>query len=552
MSNQASPFHAGELVVQERMGVREQIEPWARKVIRDFLPDEHRRFYAEQPFLVAAGRDASDRPWATLLADGPGFIRSPDAQTLEINAELAAGDALAEAFDAGADMGLLGIEFATRRRNRVNGRITQGRDGIRSLRVDQAFGNCPQYIHEREWERAPVGAEPSFETMEVLDAPAIGWIESADTFFIASGHRAEGEAAHYGMDASHRGGDPGFVRIEDERTLVFPDYAGNNHYNTIGNLAVDPRVGLLFVNFETGDMLQLTGRATIDWDSAALNAFPGAHRLVRIRIDALVRLENALPIRWKTTGGAVRSLRLAEKRTESNDVTSFMLVSRDGGALPDFEPGQHLPVEIPIPGHERRVGRTYSLSAWPETEQKTDLYRLTIKRESEGLVSRFLHDQLEVGDLISARSPAGDFILRQGTRPVVLISAGVGVTPMTSMLGRLSDPAEERPVWFIHGAKDGAHHPLAEEVGAQAASHARIRTHVAYSQPRPEDRQGHDFDSAGRISGDLIASLLPDLDADYYLCGPIGFMSSVYSDLEALGVPENQIHSETFGPAGAA
>ena len=201
------PFHAGELAVQERLGVLEEIGPWASKVVRPFLPDQHRAFYRELPFLVAAARDQQGRPWATLLTGPPGFTRAPDARHLLIDARPLPGDALEGQLDAGVELGLLGIELATRRRNRVNGRITRvGPEGL-LLEVGQAFGNCPQYIRERAWQ----WAEPDAETPCAVRSPILtermrARIRAADTFFIASGHRGEGDTAAYGMDASHRGG----------------------------------------------------------------------------------------------------------------------------------------------------------------------------------------------------------------------------------------------------------------------------------------------------------------------------------------------------------
>jgi ferredoxin-NADP reductase/predicted pyridoxine 5'-phosphate oxidase superfamily flavin-nucleotide-binding protein len=427
----------------------------------------------------------------------------------------------------------------------VNGRVANRDGGVLAFAVEQSFGNCPQYIHPREWTPAPVHSQPVAQPHEQLTPELRRWIERADTFFIASGHRA-GDAAYFGMDASHRGGEPGFVQVLDEHTLVWPDYAGNNLFNTLGNLLLDPRVGLLFVDFEHGHLLQLSGRAAIDWDSAEVAQTPGARRLVTVTIEAVVELRDALPIRWNAAGAALRSLRISEKRRESADVTSFILQARDGGALPDFEPGQHLPLEVAIPGRQQRVSRTYSLSAAPNGQS----YRLSIKREPYGLVSRFLHDVLEQGDLLSAATPAGDFILRPGIRPVVLISAGVGVTPMMSMLGALTHPDEVRPVWFIHGVRHKDYHPLAREVREAAAMHDRIHTCFVYSRPRPQDIQGRDYDRWGHIDGDLIETLLPGLDADFYLCGPPVFLAQLSSDLTARGVADGQIYSETFGPLG--
>ncbi|MFQ5515889.1 MAG: pyridoxamine 5'-phosphate oxidase family protein, partial [Myxococcota bacterium] len=216
-----SPFHEGEQRVQTRLGVREAIEPWARRVVRSQLPEEHRAFYAELPFLVVAARDAVGRPWVTLLAEGPGFVSSPDAGTLRIATSPSQDDALAGALRPGKDVGLLGIELASRRRNRANGRVTHTTDGGVGVAMDQTFGNCPQYITERTWRRAS-GPLPSSRARRrgALSTPQRRRIERADTFFIATGYRPEGQEGDvFGMDASHRGGAPGFVGVPDERHL---------------------------------------------------------------------------------------------------------------------------------------------------------------------------------------------------------------------------------------------------------------------------------------------------------------------------------------------
>jgi ferredoxin-NADP reductase/predicted pyridoxine 5'-phosphate oxidase superfamily flavin-nucleotide-binding protein len=537
-----SPFHAGEQQIQERLGVRE-IEPWARKVVRDHLPDQHRAFHSALPFLVAAARDAQGRPWATLLVGPEGFVTSPDPRSLVIAASLVAGDALEGALVGGADLGLLGIELATRRRNRLNGRLASNGDGALVCAVDQSFGNCPQYIREREWRRVegePAGA-PRRDRKLTNDQRT--WIAAADTFFIASGYRGEGESPTFGMDASHRGGDPGFVEVASDTHLVFPDYAGNNHFNTIGNLALDPRAGLLFVDFPTGSLLQLTGRTAVDWDSDAVANTPGARRLVHFEIEEVVELPRGVPLRWDASADSVRSLRLVERIPESDDVTSFALEARDGGPLPEFEAGQHLPIELEVPGTNEPVRRTYSLSGAPEA----DHYRITVKREPRGIASRYLHDQLKPGAILSSRRPAGDFAIGCSTCPVVLVSAGVGLTPMVSMLHALAAEGGDRPVWFVHGARDGRHHPLANEVRELAASRPGIRVHTRYSRPRRQDTV---HDDVGRVDGALLTRLVSDPEAHYFLCGPVAFMAEIQDELERRGIPGEHIHVESFGPMG--
>jgi len=540
-----SPFHRGEREVQERLGVRD-IEDWARMVVRQDLPEQHRAFYRALPFLVAAARDAGGRPWATLLTGPVGFIGSPDPQSLVIDTRPVPGDALDSTFVAGADIGILGIEPASRRRNRVNGRLQGGGNDALVFAVDQSFGNCPQYIRERQWRWVDDEPAGTPERGTSLTPAQRAWIDNADTFFIASGHRGDGDSPTFGMDASHRGGERGFVAVTSATRLVFPDYAGNNHFNTIGNLALDPRAGLLFVDFETGGLLQLTGRTTIDWDSDAVARSPGARRLVAFDIEEIVELPAAVALRWDADADSVRSLRLIDKIPESDDVTSFVFEARDGGPLPPFKAGQHLPIELSAPDHGDPIRRTYSLSGGPDLGR----YRISVKREPYGIVSRHLHDRVEPGTILDARKPAGDFVLPCSGCPIVLVSAGVGVTPMVSMLHALAAEDDERPVWFVHGARDGDHHPLADEVRALAAADPSVRTHVAYSRPRPEDQSGVDYQSIGRVDGSLLAGIISNADAHYLLCGPTRFMADVQTDLQRRGVPAEQIHTESFGPAG--
>ncbi len=412
--------------------------------------------------------------------------------------------------------------------------------------MDQAFGNCPQYIRERQWKRVDGQAAGTSTRTDRLTQSQQQWIAAADTLFIASGHRGDGESPAFGMDASHRGGERGFVSVASETRVVFPDYAGNNHYNTIGNLVLDARAGLLFIDFETGSLLQLAGRATIDWDSEAVQRIPGARRLVIFDIEEVVELPSAIPLRWDSDAESVRSLRLIEKITESDGVASFVFEARDGGPLPQFKAGQHLPIELGAPGLGESVRRSYSLSCAPDSLT----YRISVKREPKGIASRYLHDHVEPGAILDARKPAGNFVLPDDGRPVVLVSAGIGVTPMVSMLHALAGEGGARPTWFVHGARDGGHHPLQREIRELAKRRPGIEVHVAYSLPRPEDEIGIDYDTEGRVDGAPLTALTGGRDAHYMLCGPAGFMAGVQSELEDRGIPAERIHAESFGPVG--
>jgi ferredoxin-NADP reductase/predicted pyridoxine 5'-phosphate oxidase superfamily flavin-nucleotide-binding protein len=481
--------------------------------------------------------------WVTLLTGKPGFIESPDSATLVFNGGVLPGDALEHSIGTGAELGLLGIELETRRRNRVNGTVVETGASYLRFEVGQAFGNCPQYITERTWR--PVDASPaeaSSTRHTKLTRTMQDRIRQADTFFIGSGHRGEEDRESNGMDASHRGGPAGFVKVESATRIVFPDYAGNNHFNTIGNLVLDPRVALLFVDFKNGGLLQMTGRASIDWDSPAVAEHVGAQRLIVIDIEEIVETTNVLPLRFSEPKGLVRELRLIERRPESDDVVSFYFASRDGGELPDFEAGQHLPLEFQVAGQNQPVTRTYSLSNGPGQGH----YRISVKREAEGLVSRLLHDSVDVGTVLNSRSPAGDFVVGHQDRPIVLLSAGIGVTPMISMLHELTAEPSERRIVFLHGARNGRHHPLAREVNSIAGINDNVTVRVAYSQPLPGDVRNRDFDVAGRIDSSVIRESVPDLDAEYFLCGPAPFLTAIADILSELGVGDEHMHVEQF------
>jgi predicted pyridoxine 5'-phosphate oxidase superfamily flavin-nucleotide-binding protein len=284
-TSQFLPFHADEQAAQSQAGYRMDRAP-----IRSVMPQQHREFFGLLPYLFTATPDAEGWPMASVLTGSPGFIASPDPTTLRIDALPRDGDPAAPGFAADADIGLLGIDLSTRRRNRANGRIVTRNDGV-TVRIVQSFGNCPQYIQRRKVVGRDRKGGP-VETLAGLDEAARDQIESADTFFVASRGRAA-LGAEGGFDMSHRGGRPGFVSVQAD-TLVIPDFRGNRFFNTLGNLLGDPRAGLLFVNFSTGDVLQLQGTVTIDWHPGETGP-AGTERLWRVRIAAAWRTRSAFP-----------------------------------------------------------------------------------------------------------------------------------------------------------------------------------------------------------------------------------------------------------------
>ena len=298
---EASPFHAGELAVQQRIGVRSQADSMGRRGIRRYMPEQHRQFFAGQPFMVFGGVDANGQPWASLRAGLPGFVSSADARTLRIEGGVLPGDPLAGRWQTGTMIGGLGLQPQTRRRNRINGVVKLAEGETLLVEVTQSFGNCAKYIQSRTPTFLEQGAALPAALTEVatqLSDADRALLTGADTFFIASANLGEEAGLARGVDVSHRGGAPGFVRVDDANTLTTPDYSGNHFFNTIGNLLHDPRAGLLFIDFATGDLMYLAVRAEIVWDGAELAAFAGAERLVRFHIKEVRRSRAALPFRW--------------------------------------------------------------------------------------------------------------------------------------------------------------------------------------------------------------------------------------------------------------
>jgi hypothetical protein len=286
----ASPFHVDELAAQSLAHQQS-----SGTSIRSFMPDQHRDFFALLPYLFVATADERGWPTASVFAGEAGFVQSPDATHLRIDSRLPADDPAAAGLAEDQPVGLLGLDLSTRRRNRANGRVAAIDDGGVTVAVTQSFGNCAQYIQTRRAVRRLRRASAR-QRLDGLDEPARRLIGSADTFFVASRSRVAIDHAS-GLDVSHRGGRPGFVDVQGD-ALAVPDFRGNRYFNTLGNLLGDPRAGLLFVDFATGDLLQLQGRVTIDWTDRAAASVTGAQRSWRFDIERGWRRPGALPFDW--------------------------------------------------------------------------------------------------------------------------------------------------------------------------------------------------------------------------------------------------------------
>ncbi|MCP1557701.1 UNVERIFIED_ORG: putative pyridoxine 5'-phosphate oxidase superfamily flavin-nucleotide-binding protein [Methylobacterium sp. SuP10 SLI 274] len=294
----ASPWHRGEVAIQESVGMAGRMAELGPRVIRDHLTEQHRAFFPLLPFAVLGSVDGEGRPWATLREGEPGFLHAPDPFRLRVDGRREPNDPAEAGLEDGNGVALLGIELATRRRNRLNGTVERaGPEGF-AIHVEQSFGNCPQYIHSRH-EGPRVGesaARPRPVLSDGLDPAARRLVAAADTFFVAS--FVEDAGGRRQADVSHRGGRPGFVRVGADGGLTVPDYSGNRFFNTLGNLLANPRAGLVFPDFATGALLQMSGRTEIVLDPNEDERIDGAERFWRFLPERVVFRPRALGLRF--------------------------------------------------------------------------------------------------------------------------------------------------------------------------------------------------------------------------------------------------------------
>lgn len=274
--------------MQGTIGAVGRMQDVGRRVIRDYMPDQHREFYEMLPFVVLGSVGQDGTPFASVITGSPGFVTTPDARTVTLEHDLPIGNCVASGLSVGASVGILGIQLHTRRRNRVNGRVTSVSERTLTISVEHAFGNCPKYIQlkdttsiPRQRDAGPVSYTYGTELSD--DQRAV--IRSADTMFVATYVDIVDEAGNRRrqVDVSHRGGKSGFVHVAVDDTLTIPDFVGNNFFNTLGNITVNPRAGLLFVNFDEGSTIQIEGSAEIITSGSEVESFRGAERIWKVR-----------------------------------------------------------------------------------------------------------------------------------------------------------------------------------------------------------------------------------------------------------------------------
>ncbi|WP_261304990.1 pyridoxamine 5'-phosphate oxidase family protein [Paenibacillus andongensis] len=288
-------YHPGEIQVQERAGLRHIAE--RSRGIRSDIPDVAKIFLEQQPFLIIGAPKDDGTVWASALFGAPGFVKVVDPRSIALDGYTEVTDPITCGLRLGYPVATIAMDFAGRRRMRANGIITAVDRGRLEIATEQVYANCPKYIQARMWSPKEEGTILAQSNISFISLPneAMAIVRNADTCFIASHH------PEYGADVSHRGGMPGFIKTENDKTLVFPDYTGNAMFNTLGNLNGYPQAGLLFMDFDSGSLLQLTGTAEVEWDvSKSRFSLPGAERLIRFRLERGHLTRNAMPLNWSS------------------------------------------------------------------------------------------------------------------------------------------------------------------------------------------------------------------------------------------------------------
>ena len=293
----ASTWHAGERAMQHRAGVDDALAGLDVRIFRNNLSPVQQAFYARLSYAVIGSVDRAGDVWATMIEGHPGFLAAHGAFALDVTWDRDTADPADEGLEAGEAVGMLGIDLSMRRRLRLNGHIERQSHGVFRLAIEQSFGNCPKYIQARdasspssrgEWQ--PAIAEP----LPALDDPARALIASGDTFFVAS--YVDREGGERQVDVSHRGGLPGFMRVEANGVITVPEFPGNTFYNTLGNFLLNPCAGLWCADFRTGDVLQMTGDVLLGSHGKA--SFAEAEQFWQFVPRRIVRRRNALRQRW--------------------------------------------------------------------------------------------------------------------------------------------------------------------------------------------------------------------------------------------------------------
>ncbi|MET0069760.1 MAG: pyridoxamine 5'-phosphate oxidase family protein [Candidatus Thiodiazotropha sp.] len=540
-------YHEGERQVQDQVGVSGEAQMLAG-AIQDNIPVAATQFVEQQTMAVFASLDNKGRVWASILFGNPGFLHLEDTRTLRLQRRAsysAPGDPLWTNLETNPQIGMLLIELISRRRLRVNGMVRSSAKGDYLLDVQRSYANCPKYIQRRSFEIIEIARSAHLQDWyegEQLNPAQQSWIAKADTFYVASAHPQQG------ADASHRGGLPGFVKVLSPTRLRIPDFVGNNMFNTLGNFQSYPSAGLLFIDFEGETILQLSGRPRLLLDLSDENGETGGtDRFWEFDLEVWreSRLQSRLEWRFldysphiptpRVIGNETKQsvLKLKVQRTwmETEQVKGFQLEAADGGRLPRFEPGAHLPLFVR--DHDGNwVERHYSLLSDPKQPSR---YAIGVRLDQQGRGgSLYLHESVGVGDTLYGMPPKNAFPLVTDAEHTILLAGGIGITPFIAMLYALRDAG--RSVELHYSARrtsDLAFRGIILGLIGEGASF--------YASREPGQRHLELQQILGR----------PLANTHVYVCGPRRMIVEVNDLAQASGWSREQIHFESFGTNSA-
>lgn len=557
-------YHYGELTAQEKagtLGTAAELAAGMRNSLN--FSANHDAFLTAQSFAVISSVDLeSGYVWVTPLFAKSGDLIAISENEIAISAHCVPKEDSLHLIEPGTPLSLLGIDLNKRTRHRING-VALGFDnkGDRKLHLEvkEYTPNCPKYINRREIIFDANNPETINESAKREERSALTetdqiLIRSMDTLWIGS------YAPNAGADCNHRGGKPGFIRVTSPSTIEWPEYRGNGMHFTAGNLEVHDRAGVTVVDFESGNMIQMTGRAVVDWNHDG--RYEGASRAIVFHIEHLVRTDNVTSHRWKrldyspynpaTTGENSLNCEseypinatLVKIVAETENVKTFrFVVSRQIA----FLPGQYATFEFQnIPGGATSEVRTWTLSETPNSLSGDNTLDITVKRVPNGLVTNWLHDHAEPGLQVKLNGIQGDMTAvtldpnsKTATVPkhLLLLSAGIGITPNLAIIRGIGafSIQDQTNITMIHVER------YSKDLISQSELFRRSKNYKSFSYRNIISSE------QGRLTKTQLGNLVQNpLLQQVYICGPKAFMDDMTSNLVSIGVPPANIHTESF------
>jgi len=551
--------------VQERAGTRHVANQLGMSVGNSLdLEFGRAEMFRELRMAIVAVVADDGHVWVSPVNGERGFLSAPDSRTLSLvlGPENTVTNPSLRHLRVGALTSVLAIDLERRRRYRTNGKISRvaekGAHVHVTLSVEETLPNCPKYIQRRSIVGRRNVTDEAVEQGVQLPEELLEMVRSADSMFFGTANR------DVGADLNYRGGNPGFVRTNGPREILWPEYRGNGMFQSSGNLEVNMQAGLLFVDFDgTGDVLEVVGTAASEWDPA--QSLEASERTIRFRVHQWRLHRSAMPFMWsppeyseynpavagsrqvRPSGASFpKSVRLVKIVRESAAVRTFRFLCEDRVV---FLPGQFATLEFQVPGIGSTV-RTWTISEAANSVRGDVTLEVSIKRRPDGLVSRWLHDTATVGLKATLLGVGGELspLLLPAFTPgkIALISAGIGITPVVAILRGLRARGKSSEVAFIHSERYRRDLPFQQEL----LRRGRTDAHLRLVQTVTADPVNHDAGHLvhGRITDNLLRSVLRSDASPWtvYLCGPDSFMRDIAQKLVLLGSSPKSIHTEVF------